>query len=263
MAVRYLTKEQIVQKLGDLARVGWVKSLRPLNAGGIGNTIDASLGLPENNLPIADTAQWELKTHRVGSSSLLTLFHMEPQPREFRVVVKRLLPIYGWADQSRPGELSFRQTIQATHTSDRGFGITVDRSAERVLVYFNRLQIDARHASWLNEVDSRGGLGQLEPQPYWTFKDLFLKASTKLLNAFFVEAEARKDQGDEYFRLNRLLVLQSLDLNRFVGALENGAILIDFDARSHHNHGTKFRIRQDSIPGVYRYVDTIDWQPHT
>ena len=257
MAVRYLTKEHMIQKLSELARDGWVKSQRPLNSGGIGNTIDSILGLPENNLPISDTAQWELKTHRKGSSSLLTLFHMEPQPKEYGVVVNLLLPNYGWPDQKRIGELSFRQTIQATRISDRGFGITVDRSKEKVFVFFDRSKVDSRHESWLNATINRLCIDHLDPQPYWTFKELFLKASTKLLNAFFVEAEARRKKGDEFFRLSKLHVLQSLDLNNFVKATESGTILIDFDARSHHNHGTKFRIRQDSIPSLYRYVDTV------
>src|SRR3972149_10769054 len=104
MAMRLLTKEQMIQQLRSVQERGWIKSLRPLNSGGIGNTIDSLLGLPENNLPIADTAQWELKTHRIASASLLTLFHMEPEPRNEKLVVNILLPKYGWPDQTRPNE---------------------------------------------------------------------------------------------------------------------------------------------------------------
>jgi hypothetical protein len=258
MAARFLTKKQMIAKFQDLANSGWIKSLRPLNTGGIGNTIDSLLGLPENNLPIADTAQWELKTHRIASSSLLTLFHMEPEPREERVVVNILLPKYGWPDQTRPNELSFRQTIQANHPSDRGFGIKTDRTNERVIVYFDHTLVDPRHTAWLNTVRTRTGLGSLQPQPYWHFRDLFLKASTKLLNAFYVEADAKRSKGGEYFKLARVHILQGFDLDRFIEAVENGAVLIDFDARTHHNHGTKFRLRQDSIPSLYRYVDTVN-----
>jgi hypothetical protein len=78
---RLLTKEQMAEQLRRVRDMGWLESRRPLNSGGIGNTIDHLLGLSENNLPIADTAEWELKTHRAGSSSLITLFHMEPRPR--------------------------------------------------------------------------------------------------------------------------------------------------------------------------------------
>ncbi len=259
MAIRFLTKQQMVDKLKKLAQEGWIMSLRPLNTGGIGNTIDSRLDLPENNLPIADTAQWELKTHRTGSSALLTLFHMEPEPRSQKVVVNILLPQYGWPDQLRSGELSFRQTIQAPHVSDRGFGISVDRQAERMVVYFDQTKVDPRHLSWLHSVEERGGLGPLRPQPYWEFKELFLKASTKLLNAFYVETEAKKDKGTEYFRIIKLRVLQGFDTDHFTQAIEAGAVLVDFDARSHHNHGTKFRLRQEWVPNLYRYVDTINF----
>ena len=81
MVAPRITRDEMIARLGEIARQGWIPSLRPLNAGGIGNTIDARLGIAENNLPIADTAQWEIKTHRVGSASLLTLFHTEPEPR--------------------------------------------------------------------------------------------------------------------------------------------------------------------------------------
>lgn len=257
MAIRFLTKAQMVEKLKSLAQTGWIKSLRPLNAGGIGNTIDALLGLPESNLPIADTAQWELKTHRLGSSSLLTLFHMEPEPRGEKVVSNILLPLYGWPDQTRPRELSFRQTIQAGRLSDRGFGIIVDRSAGHIAVYFDYAKVDPRHALWLKSVKDRTGLGPLKPQPYWEFKDLFLKASTKLLNAFYVEANAKKERGGEFFKLVKVQILQGFDIDGFVEAIERGAVLIDFDARTHHNHGTKFRLRQDWVPKLYRYVDIV------
>jgi hypothetical protein len=261
MSTRFLTKQQMIANLQELANSGWIKSLRPLNAGGIGNTIDSLLGLPENNLPIADTAQWELKTHRIASSSLLTLFHMEPEPRNEKVVINILLPKYGWPDQIRLNELSFRQTIQATRPSDRGFGIKTDRTNEKVTVYFDHTLVDPRHTAWLDTIRIRIGLGPLQPQPYWQFRDLFLKASTKLLNAFYVEADAKRSKDGEYFKIIRVRILQGFDLDRFISSIESGAVLVDFDARTHHNHGTKFRLRQEFIPSLYRYVDTVSLSP--
>ncbi len=256
MAMRLLTKDQMVERLRSVQKMGWIKSLRPLNSGGIGNTIDSLLGFPESNLPIADTAQWELKSHRMGSSSLLTLFHMEPHPSEHKIVVNLLLPNYGWPDQSRANELSFRQTISATQATDRGFGISVDRQGEKVVVYFDATKVHPRHADWLETVQRRIGLGPLNPAPYWPFRDLFLKASTKLLNSFYVEAETKRAGNDEYFRITGVLVLQGFDIDRFVLAIEQGHARVDFDARTHHNHGTKFRLRQDWIPNLYRYTES-------
>jgi hypothetical protein len=254
--MRLLTKEQMVRALAGLKDRGWIPSIRPANAGGIGNTIDGLLGLPENNLPIQDTAQWELKSHRVGSSSLLTLFHMEPQPTARKVVPSILLPLYGWPDRSgRPDEQSFRQTLNAAQFTDRGFRILVDRADERVLVEFDATRVADRHNEWLTTVRERVGLGPLDPQPYWDFQTLSLKASTKLLNAFYVGVETKRESGQELFKIVDLVVLQGFDSDKFIDAIDVGDALIDFDARTRHNHGTKFRLRQDATPGLYRYVE--------
>jgi len=251
-----LTKDQMLAKLLSLKQEGWVASLRPINDGGIGNTIDTRLGVEENNLPIADTAQWELKTHRKDSTALLSLFQLEPQPRDKFIVPRFLLPKYGWPHATIPQEMSFRQTINAVAPSDRGFGLTLDEPNERLDVYFDSSKVDTnRHGDWLKSVEIRVGLGPLNPQPYWNFKELFLKTSTKMLNAFYVEAETKKSAGVEMFAITDVFVLQQLDMDKFTRAIAAGGVLVDFDARTHHNHGVKIRIRQNIIPSLYRYIE--------
>jgi hypothetical protein len=34
-------------------------------------------------------------------------------------------------------------------------------------------------------------------------------------------------------------------------------VLVDFDARSGHNHGTKFRVREDCLPMLYEKATEI------
>ncbi|HEY4476814.1 MAG TPA: MvaI/BcnI family restriction endonuclease [Candidatus Paceibacterota bacterium] len=51
------------------------------NAEGIGNTPEDLLVIKENNLSIPNAAEWELKAQRLNSTSLTTLFHIEPSPR--------------------------------------------------------------------------------------------------------------------------------------------------------------------------------------
>lgn len=246
--------------LQGLAGQSWIENQKPNNTGGIGNTIDSLLGLPENNLPISDSAQWEMKTHRIESSSLVTLFHMEPRPKAR--VPKQLLPLYGWPDQQgRPNEMSFRQTINTTDRRDRGFGIAVDLTAGRMTLEFDAAQADSRHSTWLASVEERVGLGQLDPQPYWEIKDLMLRASTKLLNTFFVEVESTRQGSKEWFRIQRVQTLQGFSSDKFLAALSEGNVYIDFDARTHHNHGTKIRIPEPILPQLYLYVDTVVQPP--
>ena len=253
MVHRLVSREEMMERFGQLVKMGWISSKRPINHGGIGNTIDDLLGFPENNLPIADSAQWELKTHRLGSSSLVTLLHVEPQPRSERIIPRLLLPYYGWPDQHRENESSFRQTLNALQFTDRGFTIVQDHESRTVRVAFDASRVGDNHLDWLLTVEQRIGLGQLDPQPYWDIQDLALKVSTKMLNSFYVEAETAKSKGEEYFRVHSVLMLQGFDTGGFIGAIDDGGIYVDFDARTHHNHGTKFRIRDNFLPTLYSY----------
>ena len=52
-------------------------------------------------------------------------------------------------------------------------------------------------------------------------------------------------------------MLQQFSFDKLLGALEKGFMLVDFDARTGHNHGTKFRLKQNHLPALYRKVTEI------
>lgn len=261
-AVPVYTKEALTARLEAIAEMGWVPNIRHGNHGGIGNTLEQLLGIKENNLPIPNAAEWELKAQRINSRSLTTLFHMEPSPCALRFVPQILLPQYGWAHQQAGkqygvSEMSFRQTIHGGGRSDRGFMVVIDRTEQRVLISFDAANVDPRHADWLAAVGERIGLGELDPQPYWGFTDLEHKAGTKLLNAFYVQAEVRFEGEQEYYWYRQAMRLERFSFPAFLSALEAGTVLVDFDARTGHNHGTKFRLRQDCLPMLYETATVI------
>ncbi|MCL5733935.1 MAG: MvaI/BcnI family restriction endonuclease [Patescibacteria group bacterium] len=251
------TKQELIAKLKKISAIGWIPNARRGNAGGIGNTLEDLLGIKENNLPIPNAAEWELKAQRLNSSSLTTLFHIEPSPRAVGFVSQVLLPKYGWphgdAGKKYPkNEMSFRQTIHGLSRSDRGFKVVINRRERKILISFDAKSVDIRHKKWLESVRKRVGLGDLNPQPYWGFNDLEHKAGTKLLNCFYVQAEARIDRKKEYYHYTKVIMLQRFSFKGFLKALEEGKILVDFDARTGHNHGTKFRMKQDCLPMLYK-----------
>ena len=261
--MKIYTKPQLIKKLKEISRQGWIPNHRHRNHGGIGNTLEDLLGIDENNLPIPNASEWELKTQRIGTSSLTTLFHLEPSPQAVKFVPKIFLPKYGWAhleaDKKYPKhEMSFRQTIHGGSPSDRGFMVKINRKERKVMISFDASKVDRRHKVWLNSVKKRvGHLGELAPQPYWGFDDLKNKAGTKLLNSFYVQAEVKKEKGKEFYRYTSVIMLQKFDFDSFLEALEDAKILVDFDARTGHNHGTKFRLRQNCLPMLYEKVTKI------
>lgn len=256
------TKDLLIDELNRIGRMGWIENKRHGNHGGIGNTLEEILGIKENNLPIPNAAEWELKTQRQKTNSLTTLFHIEPSPRAIKFVPQILLAHYGWkhreAGNKYPGEeMSFRQTIHGLSPSDRGFQVIIDRENSKVLISFNSKNVAEKHNDWLKQVKRKIGLSQLEPQPYWGFDDLSNKAGTKLLNCFYVQAEVKKVNGSEFYKYSKVMMLQKFKFDGFLDQIEKGNILVDFDARTGHNHGTKFRMRQNCLPELYKMATII------
>ncbi|RMH70283.1 MAG: MvaI/BcnI restriction endonuclease family protein [Gemmatimonadetes bacterium] len=257
--MKIYTKESLIQALCQIRDMGWIPNARTDNDGGIGNTLEDLLGIEENNLPIPNASEWELKCQRLNTTSLVTLFHMEPSPRALKFVPSILLPQYGWPHQEAgrkydTTEMSFRQTISGVSRSDRGFMVVVDRNECKVLVSFDASAVDSRHSQWLQMVERRAGLGELDPQPYWGFANLEHKAGTKLLNCFFVQAETKREKGQLFFRYSKIFILESFNVEGLLRGLEQGFVFVDFDARTGHNHGTKFRLRRNKFPELYEKV---------
>lgn len=259
--MKLYTKENLIKEFHKIAQMGWIENARKGNVGGVGNTLEDLLGIEENNLPIPNAAEWELKAQRLNTSSLTTLFHTEPSPRAVKFVPQLLLPFYGWKHQDAglkypETEMSFRQTFGGNATS-RGFSLKIDRENKKVIVSFDSTKVSSENSEWLNQVKKNVGLSELNPQPYWGFDDLASKAGTKLLNCFYVQAEVKKEDGKEFYKYSKVLMLQKFSFENFLLEIEYDNILVDFDARTGHNHGTKFRLRQNCFPNLYEKATVI------
>jgi hypothetical protein len=267
MELQHFSKDSLIEKFKDIYAMGWIRNERGRNDGAVGNTLEDLLGIQENNLPIPNAAEWELKAQRANTTSLLTLFHMEPSPRAMRVVPNILLQKYGWPSAEAGGrypqdEKSFRATLSATSVSDRGFVVKVNDTEKRVEIQFDSAYIDARHEDWKSSVQQRvGHINNFDIVPYWGFDDLFHKAGVKLTNCFYVQADEKWEVEDgkrqNYFMYDYVLKLSHFDKDHFIKAIQEGKVYVDFDARTGHNHGTKFRIRYTDIPLLYENVEVV------
>ena len=207
--MKIYTKDSLIQELKSIVAKGWIDNARRCNHGGIGNTLEDLLGITENNLLIPNAAEWELKTQRLNTTALTTLFHIEPSPRVIKFVPQVLLLKYCWQHQEAgkkysENETSFRQTSHGLTPSDRGFMVKIDRVNEKVLISFDSSKVADKHSEWMKLVKKRIGLGELNPQPYWGFDDLSNKAGTKLLNCFYVQAEVKKEGDKEFCKYSKV-----------------------------------------------------------
>jgi len=267
--IKTITKDELIAKIKEVINSGWIKSVKKTidtrNDGAVGNTLEKLLGIPENNLPIANANGWELKGQRLCTTSLVTLKHCDPSPSGKLTINEMLLPLYGWphkqAGKKYPrNEMSFRSTTSAQQFTNRGFTIMVDRQPKKIRFVFDSTKVDRSNSEimeWLKTVENQVGLGGLNPEPYWGLDDLRNSIGEKIRNCFYVIADSKIEKGREHFKYLSLLMLSGFSFDNFISCIERGIVQIDFDARTHHNHGTKFRIKQGHWKELYSEVKQL------
>lgn len=255
--LKIISKAELIKLFSEIENRGWIENTtRKTNDGAAGNLLEDLLGIPENNLPIPNAAEWELKTQKDNANSLLTLLHKEPSPTALKIATSFLLPQFGWKHQQAgkkypETEKSFRATLNSRNWT-RGFSIAVNYSELKISIVFDKSKVRSEDNAWLESLLERGtNLDELEITPYWGFDDLFSKARLKLLNCFYILAEENRIGRKQFFHYYKGYMLKDLSMEKFIQAIDDGNIYIDFDARTGHNHGTKFRINPKIVTNLY------------
>ncbi len=252
--------DELAKKLRQIRDMGWVPNRRPGNQGGAGNTLEDLLGIKENNFQAPDYGPYELKTHTKGGS-YLTLFHQEPANNGY---VKNLLPLYGWKHKTLD-EWRISITVSGKIFTGRGFRVVVDRINRQVRVDFDidKVKPRADYKEWLGRVRNikpgRTAMSSLWDAtavqeavsevtsawegPVWPFDLLERILYNKIYNLVVVRADKRKSaSGVDEYRYTSANIYERTSLDSFLDYIERGYIYIDFDARTRHNHGVKYRL---------------------
>lgn len=260
MSEKTYTKQSLIKELLKIRAAGWHEIRRnKKNAGHIGNTLEDLLGIQENNLPLPNASEWELKTQRKNTSSLLTLFHMEPSPKALNIT-QYLLKNFGWKHEKsgiayQENERSFRQTLSYHNPTIRGFDLDIDNANRKIFVRFNIDKIEDSLQDYKNSlIDANNYNLDINHIPYWGFDDVFHKAGIKLKNCFFIRAEEKSEDGRKFVKYEDIMMLSSFKIGKLIDNVIANNVYIDFDARTGHNHGTKFRIKPSAIPELYENV---------
>lgn len=74
------TLDDFIKEYSKICSMGWIRTHRP-GPTGIGKTLEDLLGIVENNNDAPDFGDYELKSCRLGSNSMLTILTKTPQPK--------------------------------------------------------------------------------------------------------------------------------------------------------------------------------------
>lgn len=254
-------KEELFKKLRNIANQ-WHRGTRIGNDGNQGNTLEDLLEIPENNLSLPDYGSIELKTQKKETGSLITLFHKEPLPM---ASIPKLLTSMGWkhkeAGKKHPeNEMSFRTTTPSSRYTNRGF--TIDLTNDRITLNFDitKVDINANDKSgaynnlgdWLECINHRTEPHYSKVLPVYWERDAFeKKCREKLEHTVFVTCKTKKIDGVKYFYYDHGLFLSGFNSEKLYKLFASDGVLIDFDARTGHNHGTKLRIKSDLLVEIF------------
>lgn len=226
--MKTLTVEEFQKRFAEIKKQGWVKTKRKGNTG-IGQTLEQLLQLEENNFALPDLGFAELKSHRIGSSSMVTLFTFDR--KAWKMNPLDAVRKYGTKDKN--GRLGLFFTLSFTPNESRLF-LRVENKTVSVC-----------HTS-----------GEILAE--WNTETLSQKFKEKMPSLVFVHAESEMREGVEWFKYERAELLTEPSSEKFLEQIKKGNVVIDLrlhdKGTSARNHGTAFRTREDNLSSLFKNV---------
>lgn len=233
------TLDDFIREYSKIVSMGWVRTHRA-GPTGIGKTLEDLLEIPENNIDGPDFGDYELKSCRINSKSMLTIFTKTPLPNG---AVSTLRTTFGYSSSAYDnGE----KVLHATLSADRFVSISNTGHSLKIQCTPSKISIIAENK---------------QEYAYWTREDL-KKAFEKKYKGKFVYAKAqnRGSGSSEEFKFIEAFEVSGFGYESFVSLLEQGKIYIDLRIGQYHggekngqthDHGTAFRIKEENQPLLF------------
>ena len=106
------TLSDFVYQYRRICDMGWIQTHRS-GPTGIGKTLEDLLGIIENNIDGPDFGDYELKSCRLDSNSMLTMFTKTPQPKG---AIDTLRNVFGYASSAYDND---EKVLHTTLSADR------------------------------------------------------------------------------------------------------------------------------------------------
>lgn len=222
------TLSDFIREYSKIKAMGWVTTHRS-GPTGIGKTLEDLLGIPENNLHEPDFGEYELKSCRINSNSMLTMFTQTPQPAHAN---GRLCQKYGYSSSAYDND---KKVLHSTLTAARFVPIADTEHSLKIVCDSEKISIA-----------SEAGVENV----FWNREALRRSFEKKYKNKFvYAKAQSHGSGSSEQFLFTEAYEVSGFSYASFVELLEHGQIRIDLrigqypDGRT-HDHGTAFRIRE-------------------
>lgn len=224
----------------------WVPSNRTHDTG-IGKTFEDLIGIIENNNFLADYKEvLELKASRELTQSMVTIFTKAPTfPKKINTILREK---YGQQDKKAESMKILHTTVSAvkfnTFINKFCFKLEVDEANKKILLKIKDLQTDK-----IEDIEV-----------YYTFEQLKKIIEKKCKYIAYISAENKKENGREFFKFNKAILLSGLTFDKFIDCVKKGLIVYDIRLGVYrmgekkgktHDHGSGFRILKNNLNQVF------------
>ena len=226
------TLNDFIREYEKIKGMGWIRTHRA-GSTGVGKTLEDLLGIPENNLDEPDFGDYELKSCRIDSGSMLTMFTRAPQPRNANTYLRMK---YGYSSGVYDND---EKVLHSTLSADRFTPIA--NTGHHLKIY---CAVDGIY------IMSEDGIEEI----FWSREMLRVSFEKKYKNKFvYAKALSRGEGASEEFKYVEAYEVSGFDYEAFIDLLEAGKIYIDLRIGQYHtgrnkgkthDHGTAFRIRE-------------------
>lgn len=214
---------QLKKKLKEIKNRGFVKSLRWHDTG-IGHTLEQLLGLSENNISLPDLGLFELKTQRLESQSLITLFTKKPDDELNTGLLEKL----GYP-RKKNGLKVLHQTITAGHINKQGFELLNEK--DRLVILKNREYVFSYNKNGLKKI----------------FEQKINKGIILIL------ADSKKSRrGKEEFHYQEAYIIKNGVFEKFLKNLYYDIRIGRYPDGRPHDHGSAFRIKKSALDNIFK-----------
>ena len=235
------TLDDFVREYTRIKEMGWIKTHRS-GPTGIGKTLEDLLGIVENNIDGPDFGEYELKSCRINSQSMLTMFTKTPQPPRSNTYLREK---YGYSSSAYNND---EKVLHSTLTAARFVPIADTGKKHRIVCDSDKISIASE-----TEIEN----------VFWDRKTLKVAFEKKYKNKFvYAKAECRGSGTNEEFYFKEAYEVSGFDYDAMISLLEKGKIFIDlrigqYPDGSTHDHGTGFRIRETDQPLLFKINNKI------
>lgn len=222
-----------------ITNMGWITTHRK-GPTGIGKTLEDLLGIQENNIDEPDFSDYELKSCRINSNSMLTIFTKTPQPKG---AITTLRMKFGYSSKAYDNN---EKVLHSTLSANKY--VSIGNTGHSLAIYCNDTKI-----SIIAEDN--------QEYAYWTKEDLKKAFEKKYKNKFvYAKALSIGSGDDEKFKFCEAYEVSGFNFDAFIDLLVQGKIYIDLRIGQYHSgakngqthdHGTAFRIKEIDQPLLF------------